>query len=301
MYDFDEEESGEYATGADEVIQNLEDGAPADQTYSEEEYAADAMSQAMQKIEEANLFKTLINQDIFAPNSARPEILESVNGKIRRFAMKQLEMSLGLRAEENAQPMVSSPFDDAEVHTLKLLSTFTEVEMKILRMLISSVLKKDPVLAAQQTQATMSERKPELNQIQAPAPAIKPIQTQQPQPKRQAKTQQVRPTPQAATPAVPGQKRKRQKPGMATPNAQTKVKKMPTAEQLIPVMGTPGVVASRVKQGAAGVSEDVMQRGVMSVGDVVQRLTGGNILAVDDSNPADAAMDGGGVDVNGRF
>lgn len=296
MFDFDEENSEEYSGNAGDVIDNLEEGMPADHSVSSEEYAVGVMNSAMQRIEEANLFKTLINQDIFAPNSARPEILNSVNGKIREFAIKELEQLLGIR--NAADPVVvSSPFDDAEVYGLKmLLNNFTEVEIKVLKMLIGKVLKTDVAFVASNT----PERKPELNTIKAPTPQVNQIRTQ-PVAQPPAPQRRAQPTPQPQAPAGPKKPVRRKKMGLATPNAQTKVKPMPTAEQLMGVMGTPGVVASRAVKGSAGVSEDMMSKGVMSVGDVVQRLTGGNLLAVDNSNPADIAMDGGGVDVNGRF
>jgi len=300
MYDFDEE-AGEYDGNAEEVLENLEDGLPAD-FQNGEEYAADVMNSAMQRIEEANLFKTLVNQDIFAPNSARPEILNSVNAKIRQFAIEQLETLLGIRSPKSQS--ADLPFDDGEVAQLKmLLGNFSEVEVRVLKMLIGKVLKTDSNFVAQST----PERKPELQQIQAPTPVVKQIGTPaQPLKKAQPKRQPARQTQPHPTPAqpAPGQKRKRQKPGTATPNTTTKVKPMPSAEQLIPVLGAAnqGVVASRATKGSQGVSEGEMNRGIMSVGDVVQRLTGGNIIATDNSNPADAAMaDGGGVDVNGRF
>jgi len=297
MFDFDEENSEEYSGNAGEVIDNLEDGMPADHEVSSEEYAVGVMNSAMQRIEEANLFKTLINQDIFAPNSARPEILNSVNEKIRQFAIKELEQLLGIR--NHAEPLVvSSPFDDNEVAGIKmLLNNFTDVEVKVLKMLIGKVLKTDVAFVASNT----PERKPELNTIKAPTPSINQVRTQPVAQPAQAPQKRTAPTPQPPA-AGPQKPRRRKKMGLATPNAQTKVKPMPTPDQLMQVMGQPGVVASRATKGSAGVTEDVMNKGIMSVGDVVQRLTGGNLLAVDNSNPADIAMEGGGgVDVNGRF
>lgn len=302
MFDFDEE-SEEFQGGASEVLDNLEEGLPADHQMTGEEYANDVMDTAMQRIEEANLFKTLINQDIFAKNSARAEILDSVNGKIKQFAIKELESLLGIRSRQEAA-IVSSPFDDAEVESLKTLSTsLGSVELKVLKMLINQVFQKYPNLANEAAAAVVTDRKPTLNQIQAPTPTLNQVKAPAQAPVRKAALAPARrqEAPAAAAPQ-PGQKRKRQKAGQTTPNAQTKVKPMPDAGQLMQTMGTPGVVASRALKGSAGASEQEMNRGIMSVGDVVARLTGGNILAVDDSNPADAALEGGGsVDVNGRF
>lgn len=292
MFDFDENDP-QYQSGAEDVIGNLEEGDPADQEMDGQQHAANIMNHAMQRIEEANLFKTLINTSIFAPNSARPEILDSVNGKIQQFAVEQLETLLGMRRPKAAAVAAELPFSESEISGLKmLLGNLTEVEVRVLKMLIGKVLKTDATFVAQAT----PERKPEINQIQAPTPQVKQIQAQpaqqQPQ-RRQPQQTQQQPVAAQQTPRKAG---KRTRMGLTKPNAQTRVKAMPTAEQLIPTMQLPGVVASK-----EGVSGQAMQAGVMSVGDVVQRLTGGNVLAVDNSNPADAAMDGGGVDVNGRF
>src|ERR1019366_5553150 len=92
-----DEESDEYALGdqADEVLEGIEQEQAEE--AQEAEYTENAWNQAMSRIEEANLFKLLIKGSVFQPGSASPTILNSVNKKIRQFAIRELEILLGIR------------------------------------------------------------------------------------------------------------------------------------------------------------------------------------------------------------
>lgn len=67
------------------------------------------------------------------------------------------------------------------------------------------------------------------------------------------------------------------------PNQQTKRKPMPTAEQLAIAMGSPDPVVS-----FEGVNSQAVQKGRTAMGDIVKQLTGGQVMAIDASKPADS-------------
>jgi hypothetical protein len=105
--------------------------------------------EALKRIEEANLFYTLIKTDIFKDSSARPDILNSVNSKIKQFAKSELNKLLNI-SQPGAQPensILSIPKD----------------ELLALRVLAAKVLKKDPdnILKSQ------SIKTPQINTIAA--------------------------------------------------------------------------------------------------------------------------------------
>lgn len=86
--------------------------------------------EALKRIEEANLFYTLIKTDVFKESSARPEILNSVNNKIRQFAKKELNQLLNISqpGAKSEDPLLNIPRD----------------EILALRVLAAKVLKKNP-------------------------------------------------------------------------------------------------------------------------------------------------------------
>ncbi len=130
---------------AEEVLSDIE--SEHQRAAQEEKEVIETLSEAVKRIEEANLWKTLLGRDVFAPGSARPEILEAVNKKIRVFARQNLELCVGIsKKEENKPQQVALPFDKEEMHALKLLA--------------AKVLKRDL------TKAVMGEYSPEINQVE---------------------------------------------------------------------------------------------------------------------------------------
>lgn len=111
-----------------------------------DEQAEASLSEAVKRIEEANLFKLLIKQPVFAEGSASPEILLSVNAKIKQFAVNELNTLLGISKPEPKE-QVSKIFDTEEVQALKLLA--------------AKVLKRDPLEALSKAEP----RVPTMNSI----------------------------------------------------------------------------------------------------------------------------------------
>ena len=138
---------------AEEVLSDIE--SEHERAAREEKEVIETLSEAVKRIEEANLWKTLLGRDVFAPGSARPEILESVNKKIRIFARQNLELCVGIsKKEENKPQQAALPFDKEEMHALKLLA--------------AKVLKRDL------TKAVMGEYSPEINQVEAVQSSAEP-------------------------------------------------------------------------------------------------------------------------------
>lgn len=96
--------------------------------------------EAVKRIEEANLWKTLITTDVFEVGSARPQIVEEVNRQIKEFAQTRLEICVGLRPSSQQQN-VAQVFDDEEVQALKVLA--------------AKLLKRDPITSIPQYNPTL--------------------------------------------------------------------------------------------------------------------------------------------------
>lgn len=278
MFEFDDDDKTQFANDEDvgeQVLESLDDGQDA-----MEDLTTEVMDQVTQRVEEANLFKLLINQQVFAPNSARPEILSAVNAKIKQFAINELQMLLGLKTPETQQSTASIP------------AQFSEEEAAVLRMLIGKVLKTQGP-----AQATTQEVKPELKTIQAPAQKLNTVMT----PKSAALAQQPsKPAAQVQPKKGQGAQQKQRKTvskGFAKPKG-TKPKAMPTAEQMINngLIGTPNVQITAER----GVSDKAAKAGQNTIGNLINQFAGGNQLHVDNSNPADL-VSGDGGDTNERF
>lgn len=279
MYEFDDndEQFAGNESAAEEVLEEFED----DDVEAVQDYTNEVMDQAMQKIEEANLFKLLINSSVFGADSARPEILASVNKKVRQFAIRELQRLLGLKSEED-EVKAAAP----------VAAQFSETEAHVLRMLIEKVMRKEG--GAQVPTSTTSEVKPELKPIQAnPTPKMNTVAT----PASTSKAQPAAPTKKAVK--TKEAQRKTVSKGFAKPSkGNVKPKPMPTAEQMINngLIGTPNIQMTA----EAGVGQKAAAKGQVTMASLIGQFSGGNTLHVDQSNPSDSVAEGGG-DTNERF
>lgn len=142
-----EELNDSSASAADSVIASVE--TEHEESVRQEQEVMETLSEAVKRIEEANLWKTLLSLDVFAAGSARPEIIESANKKIRAFARQNLEKCVGINQKEEAPRQTSTevklPFDTEEMQALKILA--------------AKVLKRDVA------KAVLSEYKPQVAQV----------------------------------------------------------------------------------------------------------------------------------------
>jgi hypothetical protein len=109
-------EEDENYSAADEILNQLEDQEEMEMPDGE------TLNWAVQRIEEANLFKYLLVTPIFTEKSADPSIVASVNSKIARFAMEELKELLGGKREESVVRVAESQFNDNEVFALKTIA-----------------------------------------------------------------------------------------------------------------------------------------------------------------------------------
>lgn len=89
----------------------------------EEDYDA-ILSDANLRLEQGNLYKMIMNHELFAGLEADPKAVKNVQREIKRFAKERMEVMLGMRQEKVAQgAIVSSPFNELEVDILKKLAS----------------------------------------------------------------------------------------------------------------------------------------------------------------------------------
>jgi hypothetical protein len=107
----------------EEVIEEVIEEVEEDEQEAAE--TASVISEALQRIEQAKLYEALLNHQLFAPNSARPEVIKAVRKEFKEFIQFRLEVLLGMRADakvgaHNAPAQsVRSPFSDEETAALK--------------------------------------------------------------------------------------------------------------------------------------------------------------------------------------
>lgn len=120
-YDDESNEYGdeEQAAGQDpdQVIQEIEQEQA--QALAEENAVEAVLSNAMDRMDEANLWKLFLSQDMIEPGSAPERVAHSVNSQLRQFALNRLEVLLGMnKPKQIEKPM----FDREEIRALRILA-----------------------------------------------------------------------------------------------------------------------------------------------------------------------------------
>jgi hypothetical protein len=240
------------------------------EVVAHEQAAVESLGEAMKRIEEANLWKTLLNTDIFQSGSARPEIVSAINLKLKKFALSNLEKCVGIGGKEEAPTVVRQevklPFDSEELQALKILA--------------AKVLKRDV------TQAVLTQGyTPSVAQVGSTAStaAILKVGTQasaSPVSLQRTSAQTQKPATPQKTVVKPQNKRIRPGPGYIP---------QPPSGYMPMAQGTPTVSAQGVS--GATVGQVNMQN---LVSNLIQQASGGNILATATASPA---VD----DINERF
>ena len=293
MYEFDEEgqEFANINENVDQVLSEIDGESESEDSSEDVENSQKLMNEALFKIELANMWKTLITQNIFTENSARKEIVDYANKSVKKFAMKQLEDALGMKKEEPKREPVQSSL------------LFNQEELYVLKMLIGKVLKQDTVSAMVNV-----EKKPEIATIKTTVnqPTINaPSDDNKTKRKRKnsaeqaisADAEEVTRTEQNQQ-SVKKPRKNIKKKDYVLPSDVSNMKPMPTAAQLIQqgVFSTPKMVVR-----GENVSQQQINQGKNTLGQIINNLTnGGQAIAVDNSKPADSVVEGGG-DVNERF
>src|SRR5579859_4079289 len=185
--DFDEQ-SDEYGSGEqagqdpDQVLQEIEQEQA--QAAAEEDAVETVLSNAIDRIEEANVWKLLIAQDIIEPGSATDRVVRSVNGQLKRFALDRLELLLGM---DKPKKVERPTFDPDQIRALKILAA------KVLGRSVASVIAEESAPKMATVAAQEERREPRLKTFTAaPGPQLRkqaPAQS----PQRAAQQQKARP------------------------------------------------------------------------------------------------------------
>lgn len=107
-YENDEEET------VDDVISEIVEHEET------QEQVADEMSEALFRMERANLYRSLLDHSFFGANSATHHIQAAVETEIREFVSERFKHLLGMSPQP--APKQESPFTEEEVEALKLLA-----------------------------------------------------------------------------------------------------------------------------------------------------------------------------------
>lgn len=246
-----EEQQKVAETAAAEVLQSVEE-EHTDKVRQEQE-VMETLSEAVKRIEEANLWKTLLTMDVFTVESARNEIVSSANAKLRKFARENLEICVGIKSVEQerlAVQQVKLPFDTEEMQALKILA--------------AKVLKRDV------STAILSEYKPAVAQVNS-----SPTGTQ------------VRTVKAASLTPTPVQKQAIKKPAAKKVNKQTVgAGYIPPVKNYVPPTQSAATVSANIN-GALPTPVNMSNL----VANLIQTATGGNILAQDNSAPSSDGND----------
>jgi hypothetical protein len=90
-------------------------------THDEERVVQETIRErAIKQMEHANLYRVLLEGNIFAPNSARAEIQSKVESEIKLFIEERLIELLNIG--QVRKPEVQTQFDEKEVSALKILA-----------------------------------------------------------------------------------------------------------------------------------------------------------------------------------
>lgn len=94
-----------------------------DQDEDEEDYSQ-VLSDASLRLEQGNLYKLIMNHDLFSDVDADPRAVKAVQKQIKRWAKEQMEVMLGMRKETSKieRLEINFPFNTMEVEVLKKLA-----------------------------------------------------------------------------------------------------------------------------------------------------------------------------------
>src|SRR5580698_9297755 len=123
------------------------------QVEADEDAVEVVLSNAIDRIEEANVWKLLIAQEVIESGSASERVVRSVNGQLKRFALDRLEILLGMdKPKKTERPT----FDPDQVRALKIIAA------KLLGRSVASVMAEESSPKLATVPATEDRREPRL-------------------------------------------------------------------------------------------------------------------------------------------
>lgn len=248
-------------TSVDALLEDLNEPAT--------DQAVDVLFEAVQRIEEANLYKHLINTSLFEEGSASPSVLDAVNEEIRQFALSRLQEKLGL-ATPKSDP-VQSVFDKDELMVLKILAA------KALNRDVSSVV--------------LQERTPQTTTISSPAVQSKP------KTRKVSTTPKIRPAPSQARQAAAHTPNRAVRQSSSSPVQKTSPKssgvakpaKGPIKPKNQPNIGQLTALYSKPQKPVINNASEVASPGTLN--GLIGAMVGSGGIHIDNSNPVDSLED----------
>lgn len=101
-----------------------EETEEVEETEELEDDFTDVLSDASLRLEQGNLYKMIMNHNLFEGMEADPKALQNVQREIRKFAKEQMEIMLGMRRETATVERleIDFPFNAVEVRVLKMVA-----------------------------------------------------------------------------------------------------------------------------------------------------------------------------------
>jgi hypothetical protein len=267
----------EYGDAAAEVLAEIEGGPVPGPSQEETDGVLD---EAMGRVEEANLWKALYTKEVFPLNSAREEIRTRLNAKLKKIALEEMQILLGMSQVTTARghaALPSLPFDERQIGVLSTIGNLNDAQLSALMMVIDKIKSK----TTGEAPASVKIFKPDIAVMQAPAaPAISTATAP-------LKAQPTKQPAQAAQPQGANGRPRRRAQTKAPTNSAIKPLPMPSSPEELLRSGA-------VKQGMPSLSGGANMSQI-ELGSIVQTLTGGNLVSVDAGAPST------GEDVNDRF
>jgi len=156
----------------EEIVEEIEEEVVEE--TEEAESTASVINEAMKRIEQAKLYEALLNHQLFAPGSARPEIIKSVRKEFKEFIQFRLEVLLGIKpdgkpGQASQRAAIQSPFSDEETAALK------DIARKLVdkNRLVSSV----PSISAVSAPQPMVQEMPAPPEVRIQLPEAQPAPT----------------------------------------------------------------------------------------------------------------------------
>jgi len=106
-------------------MQYEEESAEQIEQQEDEDFSS-VLSDARSRLEQGRLYELIMNSELFQGADGDEKATKQVQREIRKFAKERMEIMLGMRPDVSKEPqqmIVSSPFNDLEVQTLKALAS----------------------------------------------------------------------------------------------------------------------------------------------------------------------------------
>ncbi len=103
----------------DEIVADLNVEVDTEENYE------DILNNADLRLEQGNLYRIIMNHDLFAGSDADPKAVRVVQAEIRKFAKEKMEVMLGMKQETSKVEHIEFkfPFNVLEVKALKSLAS----------------------------------------------------------------------------------------------------------------------------------------------------------------------------------